>query len=465
MKWIDMISQAFSNLMRRKLRSGLTMLGVVIGTAAIVVTISLGYGAEKTQMEALQSMSNLRMIYVSPMYGGSSSSTGRRITKITDGVIETLRKVEGVEAITPAVYVYMGAEGVLIEGKQEMWPMLTAVYPKDFMKMQKLKEGRYFTSNTSQMEFLMSEMAMMEFRDPNSTEEYYSFWDFYDSKDPLPLPKIDWLKARFNFQLRWEVDDESSDPDAEPVMMTRDMRARMVGYMDGRDYTSLFSWGTIISIDWLKRFQRENKAFLKDHGASESDGYDTVYVMADSVDNVTRVAKDLADLGVQCSNDMGIIEQMRAQIATMQGFLGFIGMISMAVAALSIANTMMMSIYERTREIGVMKVLGCKLGNIRIMFLSEAAFIGLIGGLLGLVVSYGLSYALNNVESLRNILNSVMSSTQVLNDDGTGQLSIIPAQLAVMTWLGVSAVSILSGVQPAQRAMSLSSLAAIRSAD
>ena len=95
----------------------------------------------------------------------------------------------------------------------------------------------------------------------------------------------------------------------------------------------------------------------------------------------------------------------------MQAFLGFIGMISMLVAALSIANTMMMSIYERTREIGVMKVLGCKLGNIRMMFLSEAAYIGVFGGILGLIVSYTLSYALNNVAWLQGIVASVMSGS------------------------------------------------------
>ena len=75
--------------------------------------------------------------------------------------------------------------------------------------------------------------------------------------------------------------------------------------------------------------------------------------------------------------------------------LGGIGAISLFVAAIGIANTMMMSIYERTKEIGVMKVLGCSLGNIRAMFLTEAAFIGFVGGIIGLIISYILSFVCN----------------------------------------------------------------------
>lgn len=69
------------------------------------------------------------------------------------------------------------------------------------------------------------------------------------------------------------------------------------------------------------------------------------------------------------------------------------------VAALNIANTMTMAIYERTKEIGVMKVLGCKLSKIRQMFLIEAGFIGLLGGIVGAVLSLLLSLVLNNINT------------------------------------------------------------------
>ena len=136
----------------------------------------------------------------------------------------------------------------------------------------------------------------------------------------------------------------------------------------------------------------------------------------------------------------------------------------MLVAALSIANTMMMSIYERTREIGVMKVLGCKLGNIRLLFLTEAAYIGLFGGGAGLLVSYALSFALNNVQWMQDMVASIMSSSELF-DTAAGSTSIISPTLAWGTWAFVVGVSVLSGLYPAYRAMRLSSLAAIRTAE
>ena len=467
MKWIDMISQAFSNLMRRKLRSALTMLGVVIGTAAIIVTISLGYGAERAQLEAMENMPNLRIIQVYPHYGSANSENlggKRRITKINDGIINEIRRVAGVDAVTPVVSLYIG-ETYLLTGKLEAYASLIAVSPRDFAKIQNLKDGRYFSSNTSQMEFIMSEMAMMEFRDPKEDAEWINYWEYLEAGEPMPLPKVDWLNAKFTFQFRWDEEDESSDFDAEPIIKTRDIKARMVGTIKAdMEDSGYFSYGAVVNLDWFKRFQRENKQFMKDRSISAVDTYDNVMVLATKVENVTSIVKDLRDLGLNANSQLIAIEQMREQIRTMQGFLGFIGMISMLVAALSIANTMMMSIYERTREIGVMKVLGCKLGNIRMMFLSEAAFIGIFGGAMGLIASYLLSYALNNVESLRNVLSTVMSSTDTFGTN-TGAMSIIPPELAMTTWFGVIAVSILSGVQPAQRAMRLSSLAAIRAAD
>ena len=83
-----------------------------------------------------------------------------------------------------------------------------------------------------------------------------------------------------------------------------------------------------------------------------------------------------------------------------QGILGGIGAISLLVAALGITNTMIMSIYERTKEIGIMKVIGANLEDIRKMFLLEAGMIGFIGGVAGIIISYILSLLMNTVLSI-----------------------------------------------------------------
>ena len=132
--------------------------------------------------------------------------------------------------------------------------------------------------------------------------------------------------------------------------------------------------------------------------------------------------------------------------------LGGIGAVSLLVAAIGIANTMMMSIYERTKEIGVMKVLGCSLRNIREMFLLEAAFIGLLGGIAGNILSFVMSAAINVIVGSSGAMSMGTDST----------ISYIPWWLVLMSMVFAVLVGVLAGYFPAKRAMKLSPLAAIR---
>ena len=125
------------------------------------------------------------------------------------------------------------------------------------------------------------------------------------------------------------------------------------------------------------------------------------------------------------------------------------GAVSLFVAAIGIANTMMMSIYERTKEIGVIKVLGCSLRNIKQMFLLEAAFIGFIGGLVGNILSFLISFA----------INAIVTSSGAMGVEGN--ISYIPFWLAAASMIFAVFVGMAAGYFPALRAMRLSPLAAI----
>ena len=138
---------------------------------------------------------------------------------------------------------------------------------------------------------------------------------------------------------------------------------------------------------------------------------------------------------------------MQTQYGYVQLVLGGIGAVSLLVAAIGITNTMMMSIYERTKEIGIMKVLGCDLRNIQMMFLMEAGFIGFIGGIVGLVFSFAISILINQiVASMGNMMT----------------LSYIPPWLALLSLVFAILVGMVAGFFPSLRAMRLSPLAAIR---
>ena len=119
------------------------------------------------------------------------------------------------------------------------------------------------------------------------------------------------------------------------------------------------------------------------------------------------------------------------------------------VAAIGITNTMMMSIYERTKEIGIMKVLGCDLRNVRTLFLMEAGFIGFIGGVIGLILSYTISFVINRI---------VAGASDYMTS-----ISYIPFWLAILSLGFAVLVGMVAGFFPALRAMKLSPLAAIHS--
>ena len=289
------------------------------------------------------------------------------------------------------------------------------------------------------------------------------YWSILMDGGELPLLDINWLGTNYEMIFRWEDYSNAAPPDYEPEVTEKAFKARMTGIIEADLNDYQFSYYAVVNLDWLKKIYKENKSWFKEVGF-ELDTYDNVYVLAESVEDVEGIIEQLNDYGVQYSSPLEMVAIMKEQISTVQSFLGFIGAISMLVAALSIANTMMMSIYERTKEIGVMKVLGCRLSNIRMMFLAEAAYIGVFGGAMGLGASYALSYALNNVEWIQEIVASFMSGSTIFETGGSST-SVISPQLAIGTWALVLAVSVLSGLYPAYRAMRLSSLAAIRNAD
>ena len=134
---------------------------------------------------------------------------------------------------------------------------------------------------------------------------------------------------------------------------------------------------------------------------------------------------------------------------------------------------MTMAIYERTREIGVMKVLGCELGNIRTMFLLESSTIGFIGGLIGLLISLLASFVLNNLSTILAMfgqsggldLSGMMGGGgyyYMMDGSGGNTISIIPPWLMLAALVFATLVGLVAGILPANKAVKISALEAIR---
>ena len=177
--------------------------------------------------------------------------------------------------------------------------------------------------------------------------------------------------------------------------------------------------------------------------------YSQLMVEVDEMDNVSEVQNLINQMGYETYSEAEWISSEMDQMNIIQAVLGGIGAVSLFVAAIGITNTMMMSIYERTKEIGIMKVIGCRIRDIQSLFLMEAGFIGLIGGVLGVGLSYGLSVIINNLIAQ--------------SDFGIAKISQIPLWLSFVSIIFAIGIGMISGLIPSIRAMRLSPLAAIRS--
>ena len=232
------------------------------------------------------------------------------------------------------------------------------------------------------------------------------------------------------------------------------------------------SQGIIMDIEdvkWLeKEYNRVNKITTS---SRDKKGYTNVTVKVETMEDVEPVQAAIEAMGFDTNSMEDVRKPMQEQARQQQIFLGGLGGISLLVAAIGITNTMIMSIYERTREIGVMKVLGCKVKNIRSVFLMEAGVIGFFGGCIGVAVSYGISY-------LMNVFNFSFSGSSggmgggisygmgyMMGggmDAGGASVSVIPPWLVVAAIAFATLIGLISGVLPANRAMKISALEAIK---
>ena len=158
-----------------------------------------------------------------------------------------------------------------------------------------------------------------------------------------------------------------------------------------------------------------------------------------------KMADVIRNMGYNVETNAEYLDSMKSQFAVVQAVLGGIGAVSLLVAAIGIANTMMMSIYERTKEIGVMKVLGCSLRNIREMFLLEAA-----------LSDFGRHC--RKYSKLCDVGGHQCCSGNAVGYCRTGtdsSISYIPWWLVLLSMAFAVLVGVLAGYFPAKRAMKL----------
>jgi len=362
-------------------------------------------------------------------------------------VVKQFEALPNVVAVSPV----LSTNVILKQGIYETNCSIEGV-SREYLEMIPLGEGQLPPENSEEIKFIYGNAIIRWF---SNSKTGAGFWDTGE------LPDVDYMnKPMFvifdtdaYYQSKWASAGNSVKP---PKKYMIEAAGVVEGTVD--DYNN-YSYSVYTDIEMLKaQLKRVYKKNPIPGQPTNKKGkpypyfvYNNMMVFVDDMENVTTVQKQITDMGYQASSQMEWIEQSQKTYDMIQLVLGGIGAVSLFVAAIGIANTMMMSIYERTKEIGIIKVLGCDMREIRNMFLIESGFIGFIGGVVGLVLSYGIGFVVNRFLSLGQAMVGM-----------EGDISRIPLWLAASAVVFAIFVGMAAGFFPSLRAMKLSPLAAIR---
>ncbi|WP_066713051.1 ABC transporter permease [Clostridium sp. Marseille-P299] len=440
MRISDLIKMGLRNLGRRKARTSLTVIGMVIGTISIVVMVSIGIGVNKSFNDAIIQNGSMTIITISKnqYYETEDGNWASKEQKLDDSVVEQIKGIKHVKSVSP---IYQA--GVqFMSGKYYSWGNIIAMDSSTFKDfgMPEISEGTMITPEENNV-IIFGSQSLYEFsyysgrtRKTKTVELgkdklTFSFQDYQvnDKKKPLnvKVDKYGLLQESTNWQYNYNI------------------------YMDIEYYKSIY-----------KKYASTLKIEDRKKAMASLENYQTIQINVDSMKNVTQVQDEIEAMGYKTTSDMQYLEGYLETADMLQMVLGAIGGIAMLVSAINIANTMVMSIYERTKEIGIMKVLGCLVKDVKKLFLFEAGIIGLIGGIIGIGFSYLASYFINKYGG--SLLGSLVGNGGMYGDNSGAQFSQIPIWLPFVAALFSILVGVISGYFPARRATKISAIEAMK---
>lgn len=342
------IKLAFGAMRGSKMRTALSLLGIVIGVASVVAILTIGQSASQSITESI-AVGGLDMITIYPSYG--QRTTGTFTEEFSDMLI---RDVEGLQTVLPQ----NNSSARVRYGKESMNASVSGVL-SDYGNVLNLEyaEGSFFSDmdniNRRQVVVLGSSVAETLFPEQEALGQYVSL---------------------FRNQAKSYL---------------------VVGVLEAKDATFNLSYDNTVFIPYNTYGQR----FLRTSGVGAyvikvMDGYDTIEVS----DRVTEYLDDIVGTdGYNLFSPASLAEMANQITGTFSAFLAAIAAISLLVGGIGIMNIMLVSVAERTKEIGIRKALGASPSVIRGQFIVEALTLTILGGLLGVALGSLLSYAVTNL--------------------------------------------------------------------
>ncbi len=444
MNLTDIIALALRNLRQAKLRTALTVIGVVIGVAAVITMVSFGLGLQQNILaktfarfdvftsitvfgpsaDALIAMNERRADSADGSEGVKTEQPERKQRVLDDQAIEELSRISGVKYALPSVNFSCFVQ---FEGRTRRQEIRGApVSVENLPRFRKFLVGQAFSGSEAN-EIIVSEEFFEFMRgSPGAGNRRLGAGPRGDTGPFLALPKkseeeraaevqkeigreIMLLTLRaseappdsiFGIPLLTPSPPEKSEDDREPDDKFERHVFRIVGVVpkEQRFGISLFSMtGLYVPLEQAKRFREANRAPMERMGQALAGdpGYPMGEVRVSDPTQVRVVQDEVEKLGFRTFSLNNQIDEIKRVFLIINGGLALIGGIALLVASFGIANTMIMSILERTREIGIMKAIGGSDGEIMRIFFIEASLIGLMGGGFGVIAGWVFDRAAN----------------------------------------------------------------------
>ena len=405
MKTKDLLEETFMALSSNKVRSGLTMLGIVIGIASVIAMTAIGTGAQNSISASIESIgSNLIIVYP-----GAPRGVGQQVRQaagsaktLTLDDVEAIKKIDGIKAVAPEVSnrYQITAKGTntntTVDG-------VTADYP--IVRNLEVDQGNFITETN------ISSGSKVAVLGPTTVTDLFG---------------------------------EGVTEVVGQVIKIKGNQFKIIGVTKAKGGTGFQNPDDMIYIP-LSTAQRyfSGDQYVNSISVSALDTDVTTQVQSDITLKLMDLhnIKDSASVDFNTMNQADIIATASSVTGTFTLLLSAIAGISLLVGGIGIMNMMLTSVTERTREIGLRKAIGAKRRDVNIQFLVEAVMLTFIGGVIGVILGWGVSFAIT-------------------------KLGILEAQVSIKSVLlafGVSAfIGIVFGYYPAQRASKLNPIEALR---
>jgi len=440
----DLLRAVIANLNRMRARVALTAIGVFIGTAAVILLISLAIGLQTSATSDLrESFGDFTRIEV--FQGGSpfaESGEDEPAARLDRAALRSFGELPHVVAVTPLVG--LRGQASLSFGRLESFANIQGIDPDAAAGLGwRLRSGwpRLGRGQVVLGAKVLSSDSGPIMRGPGGGSRA-SRSSTASGLGGRSDAAIDMQDRSLTLELtRFNEDGEE---------ISRNERLRVAGVLeesDGQDDFTVYAGLSDVE-SW--------NAWLTGEHADRDPTYDRAAVKIDDPANVEAVQAVIEEMDFGVFSASMILESINQFFVIVQLALGAVGAVAVVVAAIGIANTMTMAIYERTREIGIMKAVGATNRDVLRMFLAEAGAIGFLGGAIGTLVGAGVGIILDF------LVRTQLAATGNLQPDSNIKILETPLWLMAFALAFATLIGLLSGVFPALRAASMQPLRALR---